>query len=810
MKFNFLSTEIVSLAIISTFACSNLGSELSFSPEYALRRVRESGQVVINPAVKAKYAELFGDKEINGRKISVEQTIAAVTTALGPEIAQVLNARRQLLASPASVKDKYAWPKWDDKFEDADGNVRTFREIVQGAIDNFLGRDTPLRWRLNDKVPIPDDAHPLKNPGLELTGPWEPLDMAMNQLNADVAVAFEDEEDASPRWYVPFGMPAGTLPAVFQGRQNVKDILEGKWGDGTNPVAYTVVKKGETRTYTIQKPRDQWPTIFHRVAGNHLLDPYITVNGKPAPAMFISHVLHALNNYGSLKKAGDGLYYYEPKIQTPQEALIVEKTLRRLEGLIGLKPGTIKIAMLYEEGNAGRFLVPIAWVLRDRLIKWSDGRWDYLGSLIEMWKDEAVFPDPQTITMTSPNMMAYQRYSGLIMAMVSMKYGQVTNGGKVGGMAAVMLYPQTDPYGRFKNNPKALRAMKMDKLRERLSHLIFVPDEPLNGQQVTLEEVLAGKVKGKLYDFLRQSWVATKDDAYVAAGNTPLRAALADLQAMIDAPIETVTIDGKAVPTVASGLIPPERQLFQTLGLLNENGKIRVWVVTKEQFDSPEKLYTQELWESIYAVPKGDITIEHLQHAFYMAANYGFQILNGNLAAAIDDYELGLRFMNDLATYRIFVAWLWTALHHQAKITKDGYLKSPKLTELGVIPAENAFQVKAGTRFTPELFEKLWNYHNLWTAAFFAEQDRRGEPARFDRSKAPIIMEILKHQLTAPRYIQHSARVLFVLAEANDRERQQLMEAIFSPSREEVIRKIQAGQLDPFVLVVHDYIYDLR
>ena len=52
-----------------------------------------------------------------------------------------------------------------------------------------------------------------------------------------------------------------------------------------------------------------------------------------------------------------------------------------------------------------------------------------------------------------------------------------------------------------------------------------------------------------------------------------------------------------------------------------------------------------------------------------MAANYGFQILNGNFAAAIDDYELKLRFMNDLATYRINVSWIWSLVHHQAVIT---------------------------------------------------------------------------------------------------------------------------------------------
>ena len=129
-------------------------------------------------------------------------------------------------------------------------------------------------------------------------------------------------------------------------------------------------------------------------------------------------------------------------------------------------------------------------------------------------------------------------------------------------------------------------------------------------------------------------------------------------------------------------------------------------------------------------MPKGEITIEHIQHAFYMAANYGFQILNGNFAAAIDDYELKLRFMNDLATYRIDVSWLWSSAAPQAVITKDGYLKRPALTEDGVVPAENADQVKAGTRFTRELFEKLWDYHNEWTQEFFAEHGppRRSRP----------------------------------------------------------------------------------
>ena len=128
---------------------------------------------MIREDIVQKFPELFGTKTINGRSINVESAISEFAKDLGPQIAAALTARRNRLASPEAVRQKYAWPKWDESFEDpVTGQHRTFREIVQGLIDNFLGRDTELRWRLNDEVPIPKDAHPTDNPGLELTGPW--------------------------------------------------------------------------------------------------------------------------------------------------------------------------------------------------------------------------------------------------------------------------------------------------------------------------------------------------------------------------------------------------------------------------------------------------------------------------------------------------------------------------------------------------------------------------------------------------------------------------------------------------------------
>lgn len=762
---------------------------------------------MIREDILQMFPGLFGTKKVAGREIEVETTIAALTRELRPAIAAALQARHEILHSSAPVREKYGWPHWIESFTDpVSGKPWTFRQIVQGMIDNFLGNESPVRWRLNDEVAIPDDAHPLRNPGLELTGPWYPLDMAFNALNSDAPMNMPDFEDASPTHFRPDGVPASQAVAVFAAMQNAKEIFEGQWSERP----YEVAKKDKKRVYKLQKSAAHWPKRFVRPPSIHLHYEHVLVDGTPAPGLIVVAVLWVLNNYESLKKLGTGLYFYIPKLQTPHEALIVERLFSRLEEMLELPAGTMKIKMLYEEGNGGRCLPAIAWTLRRRLLGTNVGRWDYLGSLIEMWKDDprGIFPDPQTIGMGSPNMIAYQRYNALMMLMAGMKDGELTQGAPIGGMAAVMIYQASDTYGRSRYNPLALRAMVLDKLRERLLGLMFVPQKDSHPDDVTLQSILTGQAKGKLYDAYRQSWVASPEPAYVAAGNLPLRAPISQLQSIMDAPRETVDVNGRPVPTVSSGLVDSELALLQSRGLINARGEITPRIITRTSIDSPEKLLTAELWESVYGVPKGDVTIEHIQHAFYMAANYGFQILNGNFAAAIDDYELHLRFMNDLATYRIDMSWLWTLVHHQASITKDGHLQRATLSEDGVVLGKPAEAVKAGTPFTRDLFEKVWNYHNEWTAEFFAELDRRGDPGRFDRSKADVIMELLKRQLLSPRYIQHSARLLFVIGSANAGERAEVLNAIFELSRTELAQRVGAGEISNTTLAAYDYVYD--
>src|ERR1700733_11413013 len=181
---------------------------------------------MIREEILQPFPEVFGTKQVNGRSLNVEETIATLTRELRPAFAKVLNARRSLLESSEPVREKYAWPKWDESFEDPiTGGAWTFRNIVQGLIDNFLDRESEWRWRLNDEVPVPADVHPLQNPGLELTGPWYPLDMAFNALNSDAPMNMPDFEDASPAHFHPLGTAGKQPAAMFSELQNANALL---------------------------------------------------------------------------------------------------------------------------------------------------------------------------------------------------------------------------------------------------------------------------------------------------------------------------------------------------------------------------------------------------------------------------------------------------------------------------------------------------------------------------------------------------------------------------------------------------------
>jgi malate synthase len=684
-----------------------------------------SGGLSVRTDIAEKFRDLFGEKKVDQRRVDVGKLIATLTEALEGEFSAALSARREFLAQVAAGRAKYAFAEPDRAVEDADGHRRTAAEIRWGMADNFLGRSTPVAWRLNSGTPAPAEA---LRPGLQGTGPCDDLGMAMGALNAGRSGAVSwmwDWEDA--------GNDYGDK--LYRAWRNLKEILAGTWDGKT----WRHPEKG--KDYSIQTSAADRPVIFHRVPGLHLRSRQIQRQGRQVPAMIPALVIHTLNNLDVQRKRGSGVYFYVPKIETPEEACIVAKLLKAIEEAVGVPRGTIKIEMLNERARYAAAQELILWVLRDWLIGPNVGRWDYLNSRIEMLKDlpEGVFPDPHTIGMTDPTLTEYTRRNALLSVLVG--------GFPVGGMSAVM----KNPNAPVAVNAKAVRSVWFDKLRERLTGLMVI--------------------EGREVDAYRQSWVATTEDEYVRAGAEPLQAEVSEL------------------PGLVAKLDSGERSRLQALGLLDAGGKITPWRISERDLE-PERLFSAEAFDRLFRRPDGPVTEKGLRYAVYMASEYMFQQLNGNNAAAIDDTLSGTRLMNDFATYEIFWHWLWTALHHGASLAEDGE------------------STRKGERVTRDLMKRLLDERTSAVKAYFAEQDRQGVKSRFDRTKAGLTMEILDRQLFHPRWIQYGSRVLDSVKEESESVRREMLDAVFSPSREDVSWKVASGEWTKEALRAYDFVYD--
>ncbi len=531
---------------------------------------------------------------------------------------------------------------------------------------------------------------------------------------------------------------------LYQAWRHLKQILAHEW-DG-KPYAHPRKK----REYKIEVPKEKWPTIFHRVPGLHLRNRQILVDGQETPAMIPALVIHALNNYEAQKKNGSGIYYYVPKVESWQEARLVGVLLKSLEEAMGIPRGMLKIKMLNERAEFALQQEIIQWVLRENLIGPNVGRWDYINSREDMFHHDPsmVFPDPSAVTMAEPSMSYYTRRNALLALLAGAM--------PIGGMAAQMQNPRAPQL-----DGKALRDIWVDKLRERLTGLF--------------------SINGTLHDTYRQSWVATISPAYVAAGREPLVAEYKELQRIVD---ETT---------------PDERARLEALGLL-KNGRIAPMELSEQDL-TVDKLWSPQARTRLLARPQGPTTEDGMRYAMYMATEFMYQQLHGNNAAAIDDPNTGLRFMNDLATYEIFWHFLYLTVMHGAELTADGKYS------------------KAGDRVTPALFMKLLDERRETVKALFKTLG-----TKYEDTDAELVLQILKRQVVddsggklvpQKRWIKYGSRVLLSLIEQSNVDREAILEAIFSRSRGELVAGVERAGDGPSretarrALRAHDYVYDV-
>ena len=124
--------------------------------------------------------------------------------------------------------------------------------------------------------------------------------------------------------------------------------------------------------------------------------------GRLRPALF--HTAQQLIDNGH------GPYYYLPKLESHLEARLWNDVFTAAEEYLGIEHGTVRATVLIETIPAAFEMDEILYELREHASGLNAGRWDYLFSIIKVFRDageEFVLADRSSVTMTAPLMRAY-------------------------------------------------------------------------------------------------------------------------------------------------------------------------------------------------------------------------------------------------------------------------------------------------------------------------------------------------------------------------------------------------------------------
>jgi malate synthase len=165
--------------------------------------------------------------------------------------------------------------------------------------------------------------------------------------------------------------------------------------------------------------------------------------------------LHAFHNLRRVHDRGRGLYLYLPKLEHHLEARLWNDVLTFAEDALGAPRGTIRATVLIETLPAAFQMEEILFELREHSYGLNAGRWDYIFSMIKVFRDDPAFvlPDRNAVTMTVPFMRAYTE----LLVQTCHKRGAFA----MGGMAA-LIPSRKDPEA----NQRAIDAVRADKRRE--------------------------------------------------------------------------------------------------------------------------------------------------------------------------------------------------------------------------------------------------------------------------------------------------------------------------------------------------------
>jgi len=280
-------------------------------------------------------------------------------------------------------------------------------------------------WRV---APAPKD---LDDRRVEITGPAE-RKMMINALNSGASVFMADLEDAlSPTW-----------PNVVDGQGALMDAVR-------RSLSFT---SPEGKQYRLN---ERLATLVVRPRGWHLDEVHVQIGGRPVSASLFDFGLYFFHNAREATSRGTGPYFYLPKLESHLEARLWNDVFNFAQDAVGIPRGTIRATMLVETIFAAFEMEEMLFELKDHASGLNAGRWDYLFSLIKVFRTrpEFVLPDRAQVTMAVPFMRAYAQR----LVQICHRHGAHA----IGGMAAFV------PSRRDEDvNALALKKVREDKVRE--------------------------------------------------------------------------------------------------------------------------------------------------------------------------------------------------------------------------------------------------------------------------------------------------------------------------------------------------------
>lgn len=272
----------------------------------------------------------------------------------------------------------------------------------------------------------------LQDRRVEITGPTE-AKMLINAWNSGAKIHLADFEDANaPSW-----------SNLVQGQANLMDANRRSL-EFTSPEG-KVYTLNETTAVPVVRPR-----------GWHLAERHVLVDGEPVAGAFFDFGLYLFHNAQYLLDHGSGPYFYLPKTESHQEARLWNDVFHHAQDSVGVPRGSIRATVLIETITAAFEMDEILYELRDHASGLNAGRWDYLFSIIKIFRDRGAaftLPERNAVTMTAPFMRAYTE----ILVSTCHQRGAFA----IGGMAA-FIPNRRDPEA----NDKAINKVREDKERE--------------------------------------------------------------------------------------------------------------------------------------------------------------------------------------------------------------------------------------------------------------------------------------------------------------------------------------------------------